>query len=108
MSTSKRKKELRQKELRRKSEIAKYQRELQSTSPSSHKEFRDYVPTETYRREQPYYPSLKTQECNTAAPGQKTYTGDLLVGIGTMHKSNMVPVMRGTSQAEDIAKMRRN
>ena len=35
------------------------------------------------------------------------YTGDLIVGIATMHKSNAVPVMRGTNEAKDIAKMRR-
>lgn len=35
------------------------------------------------------------------------YTGDLIVGIATMHKSNAVPIMRGTNQAKDIAKMRR-
>ena len=35
------------------------------------------------------------------------YTGDLIEGIATMHKSNAVPVMKGTNQAKDIAKMRR-
>ena len=35
------------------------------------------------------------------------YTGDLIQGIATMHKSNAVPVMKGTNQAKDIAKMRR-
>ena len=35
------------------------------------------------------------------------YTGDLIEGIATMHKRNTVPVMKGTNQAKDIAKMRR-
>tara|TARA_B100000902_G_C27321759_1_gene925138 strand:- start:6831 stop:7304 length:474 start_codon:yes stop_codon:yes gene_type:complete len=35
------------------------------------------------------------------------YTGDLIEGIATMHKSNAVPVMKGTNQAKDIARMRR-
>ena len=35
------------------------------------------------------------------------YTGDLIVGIATMHKSNAVPVMKGTNEAKDIARMRR-
>ena len=35
------------------------------------------------------------------------YTGDLIVGIATMHKSNAVPVMKDTDQAKDIARMRR-
>ena len=44
---------------------------------------------------------------NGAAKERKIYTGDLIVGIGTMHKSNAVPIMRGTNEAKDIAKMRR-
>jgi len=35
------------------------------------------------------------------------YTGTLVKGIATMHKSNAVPVIN-QQQAEDIAKMRRN
>ena len=42
-----------------------------------------------------------------AAKEKNTYTGDLIVGIAVLHKSNLVPVMRGTKQAEEIAKMRR-
>jgi hypothetical protein len=38
---------------------------------------------------------------------EKRYTGTLICGIATMHKSNIVPVMRGTKQAEEIARMRR-
>ena len=34
------------------------------------------------------------------------YTGDYIIGIGTMHKSNMVPVTR-KEDAKAIAKMRR-
>ncbi len=34
------------------------------------------------------------------------YTGTEIIGIGTMHKSNMVPVSR-KKDAEDMAKMRR-
>jgi hypothetical protein len=35
------------------------------------------------------------------------YTGTLVKGIATMHKSNAVPVI-SQQEAEDIAKMRRN
>lgn len=35
-----------------------------------------------------------------------TYTGDKLLGIATMHKSNMVPVFK-QEDAEEIARMRR-
>lgn len=34
------------------------------------------------------------------------YSGDYIVGLATMHKSNIVPVGKGNS-AEDFAKMRR-
>jgi len=36
----------------------------------------------------------------------KVYTGTMIKGIGTMHKSNAVPVF-SNEEAEDIAKMRR-
>ena len=44
---------------------------------------------------------------NGAAKERVQYTGDLIVGIGTMHKSNAVPIMRGTNEAKEMAKMRR-
>lgn len=55
------------------------------------------------------YPSLSDSGvanggCTKAAP--KVYTGKNLVGIATMHKSNMVPVF-SNQEAEDISKMRR-
>jgi len=42
-----------------------------------------------------------------AAPEKKEYTGTLVKGIATMHKSNAVPVI-DQEQATDIANMRRN
>ena len=63
------------------------------------------------------YPSLMEQQMkegtfNTKGEGMRKkepmkYTGDLIQGIATMHKSNAVPVMKGTDQAKDIARMRR-
>ena len=41
-----------------------------------------------------------------AKPDEKVYTGGNLLGIATMHKSNMVPVFKA-SDAEEIARMRR-
>ena len=35
------------------------------------------------------------------------YTGDKMIGIGTMHKSNSVPVF-SSDEARDIATMRRS
>jgi hypothetical protein len=60
------------------------------------------------QRETRHVPSLETIPTGVCAPApRKQYTGDLIVGIATMHKSNAVPVMRGTKQAEEISKMRR-
>ena len=63
------------------------------------------------------YPSLMEQQMKSGtykADGEgmrkkepMKYTGDLIEGIATMHKSNAVPVMKGTDQAKDIARMRR-
>ena len=39
-------------------------------------------------------------------PADKVYTGDKMLGIGTLHKSNAVPVFK-KEEAEDMAKMRR-
>lgn len=64
------------------------------------------VPAE---RDSKQYPSLSSTGvtgggCARVEP--KVYTGDKLLGIATMHKSNMVPVF-STQDAEDISKMRR-
>lgn len=63
------------------------------------------------------YPSLMEQQMKSgtykpsgSGMGKREpmkYTGDLIQGIATMHKSNAVPVMKGTDQAKDIARMRR-
>ena len=76
-----------------------------------------YTPDTSWHREQPKIPSameeaIKNGTFNRGCSGgtkkeSPKYTGDLIVGIATMHKSNAVPVMRGTKQAEEIAKMRR-
>ena len=55
-------------------------------------------------------PSLPTSDriCgSTAKKSQVKYSGDYIVGIATMHKSNTVPVGKGAN-AKDYAQMRRN
>jgi hypothetical protein len=42
----------------------------------------------------------------STAPVHKVYTGDKILGIATMHKSNAVPVF-SDEQAVDISRMRR-
>lgn len=71
-------------------------------------EFVPYTPVEPFRRETREIPSLGCGVGNGFKKETSKYTGDLIVGIATMHKSNAVPVMRDTDQAKDIAQMRRN
>jgi hypothetical protein len=75
------------------------------------KEFVPYEASPSSNRNTKSYPSLKTSDTiptgSTARKEPQQYTGDLLVGIGVMHKSNLVPIMRGTDEAKDIANMRR-
>lgn len=62
----------------------------------------------TYRRETQHIPSLNSRDiCGVATKSEpKKYTGTLIKGIATMHKSNAVPVLND-QDAIDIAKMRR-
>ena len=46
-----------------------------------------------------YHPSMAKKE-------EMKYTGDEIIGVAQMHKSNAVPI-RGKKEAEDISKMRR-
>jgi putative heme iron utilization protein len=67
----------------------------------------DYVPTQVYRRETPHIPSLETTGKIVLDKQDKmVYTGTLIKGIATMHKSNAVPIIN-REEAESISKMRR-
>ena len=57
-------------------------------------------------RERLDVPSHSTPGGSTARRDAIRYTGTLIKGIGTMHKSNAVPII-DESQAKDIASMRR-
>lgn len=59
-----------------------------------------------YRRETPYYPSLNSTEYNTYKKDTMQYTGEKMKGIGTLHKSNAVPIFTD-EEAKDQANMRR-
>jgi hypothetical protein len=50
--------------------------------------------------------SLDSGLGNAAKKAAPIYTGDKIVGIGTMHKSNAVPIF-SDSQAKEISSMRR-
>jgi hypothetical protein len=58
------------------------------------------------RRETPHYPSLNSLSGSTAPTLKKVYTGDKIVGIAAMHKSNLVPIFNDDA-AKDVASMRR-
>ena len=72
--------------------------------PSSHN-----VVTPNFRRDADiHYASVDIGSPTVCtAPDKKEYTGSLVTGIATMHKSNAVPVIN-QEQATDIANMRRN
>lgn len=59
-----------------------------------------------YVRETPKHPSLMSGHYDTFLKPAKVYTGTKIKGIGTMHKSNAVPIFTD-EEAHDIAHMRR-
>ena len=65
------------------------------------------VPAERSTR---HIPSLNPTDMRPATRpidgNMKKYTGDKMIGIGTLHKSNAVPIFN-SEHVEDIAKMRR-
>jgi hypothetical protein len=67
---------------------------------------RDYKPSTRYVRQTRDIPSLSDTNHVCGKPETKVYTGTLIKGIATMHKSNAVPVI-DAEQAKDIARMRR-
>lgn len=70
------------------------------------KEF-EYKLTVPEDRSTKKFKSVDTGGGSTAPAQTKVYTGDKMVGIGTMHKSNMVPIF-SDQEARDISTMRRN
>jgi hypothetical protein len=67
-----------------------------------------YVPPKPFVRETPHYPSLMTNSpdtCTKPINGVR-YTGTKMLGIGTLHKSNAVPIF-SDEEAKDQATMRR-
>lgn len=65
-----------------------------------------WKPAASSIRETPAIPSRATAGHQTALKPISKYTGNAIVGVATMHKSNLVPVF-STDEAEDISHMRR-
>lgn len=53
-----------------------------------------------------HIPSVDTGASVAAKPADKIYTGDAMIGIGQLHKSNGVPIFKA-EDAVEISKMRR-
>jgi hypothetical protein len=58
------------------------------------------------RRSTRHIPSVDTGQGLAARPADKVYTGDAMLGVSVLHKSNGIPVFR-QEDAIDISKMRR-
>jgi hypothetical protein len=72
--------------------------------------FQEYQPTKTYASERAAetkrYPSASLTPAKAGGNRQesKQYTGDYVIGIGQLHKSNAVPVTN-PKYAQEIAEM---
>lgn len=67
----------------------------------------DPAPMPKYKTYDRSIPSLSTSAHNTERTESTKYTGTLVKGIATMHKSNAVPII-DEQQAIEVATMRRN
>ena len=73
------------------------------------KSFTPYIPQKTVippERDLSRHPSLNTGFNGGTLKPKPVYTGDAMLGIGTLHKSNAVPIF-SKDDAKDQANMRR-
>jgi hypothetical protein len=79
-----------------------------STGPynAPKKTIANYMPKTPPGRETTHVPSQDTGWVTCVKTHDTEYTGTKIKGIGTMHKSNAVPVF-SDEEAQDISKMRR-
>lgn len=90
-----------------KQEWEQLQKEWASLSPRKiPKGVEAYKPPAPYVRQTEKIPSLPFSAGPCTKAEQKVYTGTLIKGIGTMHKSNAVPILND-EDAKAIASMRR-
>ncbi len=66
----------------------------------------DYKLTAPVGRSTTHHIPSRVTEGGSTAPVHKVYTGNKILGIGTMHKSNAVPIF-SDEQAVEISRMRR-
>lgn len=75
------------------------------------KKSKDVSPVQdpVYRKKEQHVPSMNSlgrMHSVTKVKQSNKYTGELITGIGVMHKSNLVPVINN-DMAKDLATMRR-
>jgi hypothetical protein len=98
--------------LKPKAEREEYQAWLDKHKPKIKVKSSKFKPLQSYKlaipeeRDPRKYASLDSGVGNATKPQSKQYTGDKIVGIATMHKSNAVPVFN-SEQAVEISSMRR-
>lgn len=119
MSTTKRQKEQRQKELQKAKAQRQYQKSVansnldgghaRNTQRKTKAKIKESHVTSANYRETKHYPSNESAESPTATARRQStfYTGDFLVGLSTLHKSNSVPVTKDDDPTI-FATMRRN
>jgi phosphoheptose isomerase len=69
-------------------------------------ERRYQTPSIPLDRDSRMYTSLSSEYYDTFKKNVPQYTGDKMIGIGTLHKSNAIPIFN-TQDAKDQANMRR-
>ena len=71
--------------------------------------FKEYTPSAAFTEQRKHYPSAGNGVGIAAKKEAMQYTGERkLLGIATMHKSNMVPIFEDNKhEAIEIARMRR-
>ena len=80
--------------------MKKYETKTPVTADSAPKKVQPFV------RETPQYPSVDTGIGNAFKGEDRRYTGTKMIGIGTLHKSNAVPIF-SEEDAVEISRMRR-
>jgi hypothetical protein len=90
-----------------KRDVVEYQAWLDKHKSNVTVSKKEYVPPKSIARHTAFVPSLDSGIGNATKPIEgKRYTGDKMIGIATMHKSNAVPVFQA-DDCKSISSMRR-
>lgn len=91
--------------LKQRASDLKHERSLVAIKVVKRPGFKDRLTQKPYRPDDVFYPSfVSTGAINVSKAAKKVYTGTVVLGIATMHKSNAVPVI-SKQEAEEIAMM---